>query len=107
VKRALNSRFTPHVSRSQFDGDQHACYNRAAASCLCIRAGYLALRRIADFFGISYEPNPRPTDPISIAREEFDVESQRSNAKTQRRKATRSLPLRLCAFALKRNIFSK
>jgi hypothetical protein len=39
---------------------------------LCIRSGYLALRRIADFFGISYEMNPRPTDPISIQRSEFE-----------------------------------
>jgi hypothetical protein len=37
-----------------------------------IRAGYLALRHIAEFFGIRYDPDPRPTDPISISREEFD-----------------------------------
>jgi hypothetical protein len=40
---------------------------------LCIRAGYLALRRIADFFEIEYNPQPRTTDPISIARDEFDA----------------------------------
>ena len=40
---------------------------------LCIRAGYLALRAIADFFVIPYEQNPRPTDPISIARAEYDA----------------------------------
>ena len=40
---------------------------------LCIRAGYLALRRIADFFRISYDPNPRKDDPISITRAEFDA----------------------------------
>jgi hypothetical protein len=39
---------------------------------LCIRAGYLALQRISDFFGISYNPHPTPDDPISISREEFD-----------------------------------
>lgn len=39
---------------------------------LCIRAGYLALRRIADFFGIAHDPNPAPTDPISVTRSEFD-----------------------------------
>jgi hypothetical protein len=39
---------------------------------LCIRAGYLALRHIADFFRIPYDPNPQPTDPISITRQEFD-----------------------------------
>jgi hypothetical protein len=38
----------------------------------CIRAGYLALRRIADFFAIPYEPNPKPDDPIAITRGEFD-----------------------------------
>ena len=39
---------------------------------LVIRAGYVALRRIADFFGIAYDPDPRQGDPISITREEFD-----------------------------------
>jgi len=40
---------------------------------LMIRAGYVSLRRIADFFGtIPYNPNPDPTEPISICREEFD-----------------------------------
>ncbi len=41
---------------------------------LCIRAGYLALRRIADRFDL---PNPHdahfPADPISIHRSEFDL----------------------------------
>lgn len=39
---------------------------------LCIRAGYLALRRIAATFGIPYDDNPAPTDPISIDRADFD-----------------------------------
>lgn len=39
---------------------------------LCIRSGYLALRRIASYFEISFNPDPAPDDPISIAREEFD-----------------------------------
>jgi hypothetical protein len=39
---------------------------------ICIRAGYIALRRIADFFGIPYEPDPKRGDPVSISREEFD-----------------------------------
>jgi len=38
----------------------------------CIRAGYLALRRIADFFGIPYDPNPKRGDPITVGRDEFD-----------------------------------
>jgi hypothetical protein len=40
---------------------------------LCIRAGFLALRRIADYFGIPYDPDPNPDDPISIGRDEFDA----------------------------------
>jgi hypothetical protein len=39
---------------------------------LCLRAGYLALRRIAGAYGIRYDPDPAPTDPISISRDEFD-----------------------------------
>jgi predicted small integral membrane protein len=38
----------------------------------CIRAGYLALRRIADFFGIPYDPAPKRHDPIAITRHEYD-----------------------------------
>lgn len=40
---------------------------------LCLRAGYIALRRIADFFDVPYNPTPNPNDPISISREEFDA----------------------------------
>jgi hypothetical protein len=40
---------------------------------LTIRAGFLALRRIADFFRIAYNDNPSPTDPISISRDEFET----------------------------------
>jgi hypothetical protein len=39
---------------------------------LCIRAGTMALREIAQFFAIPYDPDPAPDDPISIARSEFD-----------------------------------
>jgi hypothetical protein len=43
------------------------------SGALSIRAGFLALRRITNYFDI---PNPQdptyPTDPISIKREEFD-----------------------------------
>jgi hypothetical protein len=42
------------------------------AAALCIRGGYSALRSIADFFSIPYDPDPQQTDPTSIAREEFD-----------------------------------
>jgi hypothetical protein len=41
---------------------------------LCIRAGYLALRHVADFFRITYPPNPHfPDEPISLSRTEFDA----------------------------------
>jgi hypothetical protein len=49
-------------------------------AALCIRAGYLALRRIADFFGLPYNPNPQPGDPIKIRREEFDAACERLSA---------------------------
>jgi hypothetical protein len=44
----------------------------APEAAYCIRSGYLALRRVADFFRIPYDPAPLPTDPITIARDEFD-----------------------------------
>ncbi len=44
-----------------------------AQAQLCIRAGYLALRRIADYFGIPNDHDPRPDDPISIDRSEFEA----------------------------------
>jgi hypothetical protein len=40
---------------------------------LCLRAGYLSLRRIAAFFRILFDPDPRPDDPISVNRDEFDA----------------------------------
>jgi len=53
-----------------------------AASCLalprdyeaelCIRTGYLFLRRMADLFGLPFDPDPAPTDPIAVTQEEFD-----------------------------------
>jgi hypothetical protein len=42
-------------------------------AALCIRAGYLALFRISDFFNIPYHPNPSfPAEPISITQYQFD-----------------------------------
>jgi len=38
-----------------------------------IRSGYLCLRHLADFFQIPVDHDPKPDDPISIARSEFDV----------------------------------
>jgi hypothetical protein len=37
----------------------------------CIRAGYLALRAIADNFQIPNDPDPKPGDPVSVTRSEF------------------------------------
>ena len=43
------------------------------ASALCIRAGYLALRQVADYFEIPHDLNPHyPEVPISITEEEFN-----------------------------------
>ena len=40
---------------------------------LCIRAGYLALRSVADFFGVHYNKTPAyPAEPISVTRAEFE-----------------------------------
>jgi hypothetical protein len=40
---------------------------------LCIRAGYLCLRRIAQLFSIPCREDPSPTDPLSVTRAEFDT----------------------------------
>jgi hypothetical protein len=40
---------------------------------LCIRAGYLALRHIADFFRVTYDPNPKYDDAISVTHDEFNA----------------------------------
>jgi hypothetical protein len=48
-------------------------YSDDPQAALCIRAGYLALRRIGDFFVIPYDPNPKRGDPISISRAEYDL----------------------------------
>jgi hypothetical protein len=39
---------------------------------LCIRAGYLSLRRIAGYFDLPFPLDPRRGDPISVTREEFN-----------------------------------
>ena len=38
---------------------------------ICVRAGFFALRSIADYYGIPYDPDPQPGDAISITKEEF------------------------------------
>ena len=44
---------------------------------LCIRAGWLTLRRLADYFRIPYPVDLHRSVPISITREEFDLVIQR------------------------------
>jgi len=46
----------------------------APSAALCIRAGFLSLRRISDYFGIPYPADPHfPGTPISISQEEFEA----------------------------------
>lgn len=46
---------------------------KSPAAQLTIRAGYIALRQIVDYYEIPYPKQPSyPKDPISISREEFD-----------------------------------
>lgn len=41
---------------------------------LCIRAGFIALRRICDFYAIPYTDQPLfPDEPITISRDEFEA----------------------------------
>lgn len=42
-------------------------------AAFCIRSGYLALRQIAGYFQVPFNPDPAPGDPISIARDEFEA----------------------------------
>jgi hypothetical protein len=38
---------------------------------ICVRSGFFALRAVADYFGIPYDPDPHPGDAISITKDEF------------------------------------
>ena len=40
-------------------------------AAITVRAGYLALRNIADYFAIPHDPSPAPDDPISVTKAEF------------------------------------
>ena len=44
---------------------------------LLIRSGYVSLRRIASYFDIAFDPDPKPDDPISVTRDEFDAACER------------------------------
>jgi hypothetical protein len=54
---------------------QLSCIDRPRdpQAAITIRAGFLALRSVADFFGIPFDPDPAPDAPISITRDEFFV----------------------------------
>jgi hypothetical protein len=38
---------------------------------ICVRAGFFALRAVADYYGLPFDDAPAPTDPISISKDEF------------------------------------
>lgn len=56
---------------------------------LLIRSGYVSLRRLAAYFGLEFDPDPRPDDPISITRAEFDEACERMAAAGVRLRADR------------------
>lgn len=43
----------------------------SSAAPFMIRSGYVALRNIADFFAIDYDPDPADMSPITVRRHEF------------------------------------
>ena len=45
-----------------------------------IRSGYLCLRHLAEFFNIPVDHDPKPDDPISITRDEFEAAAERLRA---------------------------
>ena len=50
-----------------------SCVNTQAdpQAAITIRAGYLSLRHIAQYFTIPHDPSPSPDDPITVTKEEF------------------------------------
>jgi len=54
-----------HLSAVDVDANPRAA--------LMVRSGFLSLRSLCEFFGIPYEPDPSPDDPISVTREEYDA----------------------------------
>jgi len=53
---------------------------REPSAELCVRSGFLALRHVAEFFAIEYDPDPQRGDPISITREEWELARDRLRA---------------------------
>ena len=59
---------------STVDGD------RDPEAQLLVRSGYVSLRRLAAYFTIAFDPDPRPDDPVSVSRAEFDAACERMAA---------------------------
>jgi hypothetical protein len=38
---------------------------------MCVRGGFLSLRAVASYYGLPVDDDPAPTDPISLAKDEF------------------------------------
>ena len=55
-----------------FGGPEDLQDVRVPQAEVCIRAGYLCIRAIASYYGLPFDPDPAPTDPVAITREEFD-----------------------------------
>jgi hypothetical protein len=53
---------------------------RDPQAALCVRAGFLCLRKIATLYGMPHPLDPAPDDPISITRREFDLACTRLHA---------------------------
>jgi hypothetical protein len=79
---------SPHPMRSWVVAllavlDSAALYNSLAPegapseARLCLRMGFSCLRDIARVFGVPFNPDPLPTDPIQLTFEEFRVAVER------------------------------
>jgi hypothetical protein len=44
---------------------------RQSRAALMLRSGFEALRDVADYYAIPYDPDPQPDNPISVTRDEF------------------------------------
>jgi hypothetical protein len=67
-----------HARRREPPGPR--CATRPSAQeRLTLRAGAFALRRIAEFFGMPFDPQPDPTGPVSVRRHEFDAATRSSS----------------------------
>ena len=53
--------------------DRRAIGGTSGHAALCLRTGFLSLRRVAQTFRIPFDSDPSPTDPITVTRREFDL----------------------------------